>query len=123
MDLLRKTDRKYIKCFSKKYAIKYNTLRNKYNKYHYKNAKINFISDNLNIENRGGVNKIFTETEEKELYEQIKNNFIDKNSPLTNNIIKEIASTMFIKKNNNSSFKMSDGWCTMFIKKNNNSSF
>ena len=45
----------------------------------------------VNIENRGGINKIFTEIEDKELYEHSKTNFIDKNTPLTNNIIKEIA--------------------------------
>ena len=114
---MRNEDNNFIKNISIKYAIKYNTLRNKYNKYYNNKHAISIDTVNFNGENRGGSNKIFTDIEEKELYEYIKNNFIDKNKPLTNNIIKEIASTKFKNKNSNLTFNMSDGLCTIFKKR------
>jgi hypothetical protein len=56
----------FIRIISDKYGIKYGTLKNKYSKW---------LSDgqpNINkIENRGGHNKIFTEEQERKLYEWI----------------------------------------------------
>ena len=51
------------------------------------------------------------------LYKHIKNNFINKNKQLNNNIIKELALDEFKKKNNNGIFKISFGWCIMFKKR------
>ena len=47
----------------------------------------------------------------------IKSNYIDKNRPLTNDIIKEIALNKLNHKNNNSETNLSNGWCTDFKKK------
>jgi hypothetical protein len=76
----------FIIHISEKYGIKYKTLKNKYN--NYKNSpEIN----NINDENRGGTNKIFTENEEQEIFNYLKENFICKNKMLCNEIIKLYA--------------------------------
>ena len=56
-----------------------------------KNNKIK----NINEENRGGSNKTFTEKEEKEIFLFIKENFIDKNKVLCDDIIKIHANNKF----------------------------
>lgn len=111
IDEIKHTDNKFLKTISNKYAIKYKTLKNKYNM-HCKNNDLSF-----NTENRGGTNKIFTDAEDKELYDHIKLNYIDKDAPLTNDIVKEIALNKFKKKNNDKTFNISDGWCNMFKKR------
>lgn len=106
-----------MKDISNKYGIKYSTLSNKYSAY----AK----SDNLNIlvncENRGGSNKIFSNEDEKILYERIINGFIINNAPLNNNIIKSLALKLYAEKTeitiNGNKFTASDGWCSVFKKK------
>lgn len=110
---IKDTSTNFLKYISDKYGIVYGTLKNKYNKY-CKNNKID-----INIEKRGGSNRIFTRNEERELYDHIKSNFIDKNTPLTNNIIKKIALERFkhTKSNKNKNFNNSDGWCNTFKKK------
>src|SRR5271170_8034720 len=94
IDELKKTSIDHLKVISKKYGIVYSTLANKYTKYC--NNEEN-IMVNINNENRGGSNKTFSDETEKELYEHIKTNFIDKNRPLTNEIIKQIALKNIIK--------------------------
>jgi hypothetical protein len=111
IDDLKHTDNKFLRTISNKYAIKYTTLKNKYN-LHCRNNDLSF-----NTENRGGSNKIFSDVEDKELYDHIKLNYIDKDAPLTNDIIKEIALNKFNKKKSNNTFNMSDGWCNMFKKR------
>ena len=49
------------------------------------------------------------------LYMHIKNNFINNNKKLNNNIIKELALDEF--KKNNRIFKISIGWRIMFKKR------
>jgi hypothetical protein len=61
-------------------------LKQKYNDY--VNNKIN---KHINNENRGGINKIFTENEEQQIFNYLKENFIDKNKILCNEIIKLYA--------------------------------
>ena len=107
---IKNNNNNFLRTLSKKYNIKYSTLKNKYNLYCKKSTLVN-------IENRGGINKIFTEIEDKELYEHIKTNFIDKNTPLTNNIIKEIALDKFKTKKTKLTFNASNGWCNMFKKR------
>jgi len=85
IDTLKNTNKFFLKEISKKYGIKYDTLAHKYNLY-CNNKDVDF-----NKETRGGSNKIFTINDEKELYENLKLNFMDKNKPLNNSIIKEIA--------------------------------
>jgi len=106
------SDHKVFKTISKKYNINYNTLKGKYNKY---------INDenyvNIENENRGGFNKIFSESEEEEIFLFLKNNFIDKNKILCNDIIKIHAKDKFKKLYPYDQFNASDGWCTMFKKR------
>jgi hypothetical protein len=104
----------FLKDIAEKYGIIYNTLRNKYNQY-CNNKNIN----NIDIENRGGSNKTFSINDERELYDRIKTNFIDRNRPLTNAIIKQIAINTFNEKypNNDKIFNASNGWCTHFKKR------
>lgn len=111
IDEIKENINNFIQVTSIKYGINYDTLIHKYNLY-CKNKNKQFDK-----ENRGGSNKIFTMTEETELYEYIKTNFIDTNKALNNNIIKEIALDKFKKKNNNLTFNASDGWCNMFKKR------
>ena len=108
---IKDNDRKFIKTVAIKYNITHVTLKKKYNMY-CKNKKINFDK-----EYRGGHNKKFSEIEETEIFMYIKSNYIDKNRPLTNDIIKEIALNKLNHKNNNSETNLSNGWCTDFKKK------
>jgi hypothetical protein len=112
---IKTTDIHFIKTISKKYNINYGTLKNKYNK-HCKNPKNDF-----NKEHRGGINKIFSLKEEKKLFDIIKKDYINKNRPLTNEILKELALNLFSlskeKKENECKFNASNGWCTIFKKK------
>ena len=101
------TSNETMKTISKKYNINYVTLRQKYSLF--KNNKI----DNVNNENRGGSNKKISEREEKELYDYIKENYIDTESVLNNNIIKEIVKEKF--KNND--VDVSKWWITNFKKR------
>ena len=116
IDEIKETGKNYLKETSKKYGIKYDTLSHKYSSYCKNKSK------NYNVENRGGVNKIFTIDEERQLYDYIDMTFIDKNKTLNNNIIKEVALKKFKEINNfkeinkDKKFNISDGWCSMFKK-------
>ena len=112
IELLKDLDYKIIKTISEKYNINYGTLKNKYNKYI--NNKNNFDIDN---DNRGKQNKIFSDTEENEIFLFLKNNFIDKNKILCNDIIKIHANDKFKKLYPEKKFNASDGWCNMFKKR------
>lgn len=100
----------YMKKISIKYGINYSTLRNKYSKWTNKQIMID-------DENRGGCNKIFNDKEELCLFNHIKNYYIDKNLPLCNDDIKNIALKQFKQLNKNMNFNASDGWCSYFKKK------
>ena len=82
IDLLKNDTSKISKITSKKYGINYKTLKNKYS-YYKNNQDLIF-----NGEKRGGFNKSFNEKEEKEIFLFLKENFIDKNKVLCNDIIK-----------------------------------
>ena len=94
-----------------KYNINYKTLRNKYCNYLKENTS------NINKENRGKSNRLFTEKEEKEIFLFIKDNFIDKNKVLCNDIIKLHAFDKFKELYPNKEFKASIGWCNDFKKR------
>ena len=63
------------------------------------------------MENRGKSNKTFSETEEKEIFLFLKENFIDKNKILCNDIIKIHANDKFKKLYPEENFTASNGWC------------
>jgi len=109
IELLKETIKKgFITTISKKYGIKYQTLLNKYNNYK------NNIIINVNDENRGGLKKIFKDTEEYEIFLFLKNNFMDKNKMLCNEIIKLHALDKCKLLYPNKKFTASDGWCDIF---------
>ena len=101
-----------MKNISLKYGINYGTLRNKYNKF-----KNDLEYNDFDKENRGTHRKIFTIEEEKEIFSFIKENFIDKNRILCNDIIKIHSQEKFKKIYPDQKFKASDGWCNMFKKR------
>jgi hypothetical protein len=111
IDKLKNTNKFFLKETSKKYGIKYDTLAHKYN-FYCNNKDVDF-----NKETRGGSNKIFTINDEKELYENLKLNFMDKNKPLNNSIVKEIALNIIKDKDKKIKFNASNGWCNMFKKR------
>ena len=116
LDELKLSSFSFLADTSNKYGIKYSTLSKKYIKYC--DNKILMLEESNN-ENRGGDNKIFSIEDDKNLFDHIKTNFIDKNRPLTNNIIKQVAIDKFNDCNNedNKNFKASQGWCTDFKKR------
>jgi hypothetical protein len=112
IEFLKDEEPKVIKNISVKYNINYGTLRNKYNKF-----KNDIIFHNFDEDKRGGSNKVFTEEEEKEIFLFLKDNFIDKNKVLCNDIIKIHADNKFKNLHPNKKFNASDGWCNMFKKR------
>lgn len=102
---------KIIKLISTKYNINYGTLKNKYSKF--KNSE-EFI--NIDDENRG-IDKIFTEQQEREIFLFLKNNFIDKHKVLCNDIIKLHAQNKLKNIPLLKNFNASDGWCNDFKKR------
>jgi hypothetical protein len=106
-----KDEPKFLKNISQKYNINYKTLKNKYNKF--KNDE-NY--NNIDNENRG-VKKFFTDNEEREIFIFLKENFIDKNKVLCNDIIKIHAQEKFKKLYPEEIFKASNGWCNIFKKR------
>jgi hypothetical protein len=111
IDLLKNDTSKILKATSKKYNINYKTLKNKYS--HYKNNQDLFFDE----ENRGGSNKSFNEKEEKDIFVFLKENFIDKNKVLCNDIIKIHANDKFKKLYPDKKFNARNGWCNMFKKR------
>ena len=107
----------YIKLISEKYNIPYRTLTRKYNLW-----KNNNVDNN---ENRGGHNKIFSEEEERNLYNYIVNVFINCNLLFNNDHLKLLAIQQYhmLQKEKNKeyiteeSFSISDGWVTDYKKK------
>jgi len=87
------------------------TLKNKY--YDLKNNKITID----NKEHRGGYNKIFNDEQELNIFSYLKNNFIDKNEMLCDELIKLHALNTFKLLNNNKIFNASSGWCNVFKNK------
>ena len=108
---LSKGEAKIMKNISKKYNINYSTLRNKYSKFL---KESNY--QKINTENRG-TKKIFTDEEDNEIYLFIKNNFIEKNRVICNDIIKIYAKEKFKELHPDEQFNASDGWCNMFKKR------
>ena len=100
----------FFSSISIKYGIVISTLKNKY--YDFKNNKI--IIDNK--EHRGH-KRIFNNTVELNMFTFLKNNFIDKNEMLCNELIKLHSIEIFKTLNNNKIFKASTGWCTGFKNK------
>jgi hypothetical protein len=107
----------YLKDISNKYGIKYSTLSKKYSNY----AKSDKLDTSFDHEKRGGCNKMFSNEDEKALYDRIINGFIINNSPLNNSIIKNLALKLYSEKDKNiingKKFTASNGWCNMFKKK------
>ena len=111
IELFNEFDHKILKNTAIKYNINYKTLRNKYSEY--KKNNIN----NIDEENRRGTNKAFNEKEEKEIFLFLKENFIDKNKVLCNDIIKIHANNKFTELYPNGKFNSSNEWCNMFKKR------
>jgi hypothetical protein len=105
----------YIKITSEKYGILYRTLCDKYNKY-INDRKINNKFNNYE-DNRGGGNKIFTDTEEDEIFNTLKNKFIEKQLAFCNEDIKVVAIEKYKNLRNNNKFTASNGWCNGFKKR------
>lgn len=109
----------YIEIVSIKRNIKYGTVRNKYNIW-----KHNKEMD-INEDNRGGHNKIFSELEEHELYEYIVKVFIECNLVFGNEHLKFLAIQKYHslqkEKNrdyvNDETFTISDGWVSDYKKR------
>ena len=108
-DIIKEIDRKKltIKNIAKKYNINYATLRQKYS--YYKTNKIK----NINNENRGGSKRKLNEDKDGKLYLYIKENYIDTEEILNNNIIKEIVKERIKEEKN----EVSDWWISNFKKK------
>ena len=98
---------------SNKYGIHHQTLKNKYCKWNKKKLK------NIDDENIGGFNKIFTNEEEYEIFIYLKENYITKNLPLCNEDIKTIATEKhkLLGRNKIKNFNASNGWCSNFKKR------
>ena len=97
--------RDYFTTIATKYGILYKTLTDKFNKFI--NNKI--IVDNK--EHRGGHNKMFNNDDEQKMFNYFKDNFINKNELLCDEIIKikavEQSKLLYPTKN----FLGSSGWC------------
>jgi hypothetical protein len=109
----------YIEIVSVNKNIKYGTLRNKYNEW--KNNK----ELNINEDHRGGHNKIFSELEEREMYDYIVKVFIDCNLAFSNEHLKFLAIQKYhlLQKEKNKdyiddeTFAISDGWVNDYKKR------
>jgi len=106
-----KDEPKIFKKISKKYNINYGTLRNKFNKFKNDNEYNNFDKENR------GINKLFNKEQEREIFVFLKENFIDKNKVLCNEIIKIHSQEKFKELYPDATFKASNGWCNMFKKR------
>jgi hypothetical protein len=111
IETLKITEANYIKIVSTKYNIKYETLRKKYNKW-VSNDKIPVIMK----ETRGIHNRLFTVDEERDLFEYIKEVYIDGNLFFDNECLKLLAIKKWnlIHPDEKDLFKASDGWITDF---------
>jgi len=118
IEAIKNDNDNFIKIISTKYGIIYGTLKNKYNAY----CKNKLSNLNLNEENRGGSNKLLSIDDEKELYKLIINEYIEKDKPLTNNIIKVLAKKKLKEVYNDNNISVSIDWCTRFKKRWNMSS-
>src|SRR3972149_4618506 len=77
LDQLKKVSDTFLKDTSLKYGIIYSTLSKKYNKH----CTSKITDKTVNNENRGGFNKIFTQSNEKKIYDLIVNAYINKEMP------------------------------------------
>jgi hypothetical protein len=111
----------YLKIIAEKYNIPYGTLKDKFTKYNKKSLDI----IQFHNENRGGYNKIFSENEEKNLYEYIKTVFIDCNLTFNNEHLRLLAIQYYhlLKKEINKDyvedvkFTISNGWVNDYKKR------
>lgn len=109
----------YIKTVALKKNIKYGTLIRKYAEWNKNKEK--YIDD----DNRGGHNKIFTESEERELYEYIVKVFIECNLIFSNEHLKFLAIQKYhmLRKEKDKNyikddtFTLSDGWVSDYKRK------
>jgi hypothetical protein len=105
----------YIKTIAENRNIKYSTLKRKYTQW--KNSENNIVNDY-----RGGHNKIFSESEERDLYNYIVNVFINCNLVFGNEHLKCLAIQKYHllqkEKNKeyviNGDFTLSDGWISEY---------
>ena len=98
----------YFIKISVKYGILCKTLTNKYRDFNNKKIVID------NKEHRGGCNKFFTKDDEQNLFNYFKNNFIDKNELLCDEIIKIKAISESKILYPTKKFVASSGWCYSF---------
>lgn len=113
-DILNETHELYlinvhaITVIAEKYNINPKTLRNKYNKWLY---NCQFINEN---ENRGGHNKYFTIEQERDLYEYIKNVYIDTCIFFDDACLKIIVKEKWTLLHENDVLNISNGWIYYF---------
>ena len=100
---------------SDEYGFNIGTLYNRFKEWVEMGKPISYRSS----EYRGGSNKTFSESEEKDLAIYIKSTFIDKRLPFDNEDLKLLAIERWIKNNSNDpdAFKASKGWIVDFKKK------
>jgi DDE superfamily endonuclease/Tc5 transposase-like DNA-binding protein len=98
----------YIKIVAKKYNIKYDTLKKKYSKWIHNNKPSLIVIK----ENRGGHNKYFSETDERLLYEYIKEVYIDNQLFFDDECLKLLAIKKWnlLNPDKKDLFKASNGW-------------
>jgi hypothetical protein len=118
IESLKATTNMYFKEISLEYNINRTTLRNKYNKW-ILDGRPNIIDDN-----RGLNKKMFTELEELELFNYIKEVYLDSHILITNDDIRSLALEKWnlLYPDKIGLFNASVGWCTDFKKKMNLSS-
>jgi len=111
--LKKNGEKNFLKIIETDYDIPYGTIRTKYSNWIKNDKKIN------ENDNRGGHNKLFTDQQEKTIYEIIKNVFIDCHLYCDDDIIRIIANLNWIRLNpeNKSDFMVSKGWIYYFKKR------
>ena len=108
-------DSNVMERISQEYGIRKGTLYQRYKEWYEMGKPISYRS----YDNRGGLNKIFTEDEERDLAIYIKLSFIDKKLPFDNEDLKLLAIERWIKIHplEPDAFKASKGWIVDFKKK------
>jgi hypothetical protein len=115
IEVLKSNEKGVCKKISNKYNIPYNTLKDKYRKW----LSEDKVDATTSIENRGGHNKIFSEEEERSLFEYIKEVYINCCLFFDDECLKLLAIKKWneIHTDQKDLFKASSGWIYDFKRK------